>query len=227
MSYHDKYLKYKAKYEKLKHLEKLYQNKDWLGIIKVNETKYKEAITALRENERKLQELVNNQTIANNNYYKDISNKENEKTLKHAKYKVDELTAKISKLQKLVDKTNKTWKDSITNEMKAKVRAAQQDVDAGKSYLAGDKKNVDRDRGIVEKTKEGYERAISNLNKDIISSQQSEAELAKTVKILNRVHQEQSDTLAGLEARTAAPPAPVRNNNNNNNNNNDDDEGDD
>ena len=101
--------------------------------------------------------------------------------------------------------------------MKAKVKAAQQDVDAGKVYVSTDRKNIITSKGILEKAKDAFEKAESKLKKDIISEQQSESELAKTVQTLNRVHQEQSDTLAGLEARTAPPPVTSRSNNNNNN----------
>jgi hypothetical protein len=213
MDYYDKYLKYKAKYANLKHLEKLYKNKDWAGIIKNNENKYKEAIVALRENEQKLQGLVDNQTIANNNYYSDITNKNNEKILKKAQREVNDLTNKINKLQKLVEKTNNAWKESIITEMKAKVKAAQQDVDAGKAYLSTDNKNITISRELLTKAKESHERAISKLNKDILSGQESENELSRTVQTLNRVYQEQTDTLGSLEARTAPPPVTRRVNN--------------
>jgi hypothetical protein len=213
MDYYDKYLKYKAKYANLKHLEKLYKNKDWAGIIKNNENKYKEAIVALRENEQKLQGLVDNQTIANNNYYSDITNKNNEKILKKAQREVNDLTNKINKLQKLVEKTNNAWKESIITEMKAKVKAAQQDVDAGKAYLSTDNKNITISRELLKKAKESHEKAISKLNKDILSGQESENELSRTVQTLNRVYQEQTDTLGSLEARTAPPPVTRRVNN--------------
>jgi len=216
MSYYDKYLKYKAKYAKLKHLENLYKNKDWPGIVKANETKYRETINLLRETEPRLQELIDAQTEANNNYYKDISNRDNEKTLKIATKKMNDLKNKINKLQKLVGKTNKAWKNSIIQESEARVKAAQKDVDAARAYLMKDKKNIIIAKKLLDKAIEAQRKAENKLQRDIASEQESEVELSKTVEIVNRVRQEQSDTLAGLEARTAPPPVNRPNMNNNN-----------
>jgi hypothetical protein len=201
--YFNKYLKYKSKYKFLQRLRDLFKTKNWPEIIKSYEKKYNNAVSELQKTQTKLKDLIIEETNANTNYYNDVSNKKNEKVLADITTRVDKKKKQVKKLEELVLKTNKEWKDSIVKASEARVEAAQKDVDEAKDNILKNKKEVLMSSEALQDAQLKQRKAEGKLQKHQTDEGLVKNQLDITVKNLEKVRLEEADNLTRLGSSSA------------------------
>ena len=219
-NYNDKYLKYKAKYLDLQKLAKLLKEKNWPKVIEKKEQTYNKTVEALKNEEEQLKILIQTQVEANNEYYKNIDDKEAQKKLNTAKNAVKKSKDKVKKLEQKVITTNKDWKNTIVKASESKIKAAESDVNGAKKYVIKNRSNVKKSESELKKSEDKVVKAKTKLAKAEDDLTDSEKKLQETKENLNNIAREEMETISrnssstGLSSATSSPassPKPMQN----------------